>query len=75
MFNPYCMATKPVLITQKLGRAEDKATGGWKRPLLCVPLHTGQQQQGLAPEFCQVCNMKGSMVQILTTYYQEARKK
>lgn len=49
MFNPYCMATKPVLITQKLGRAEDKATGGWKRPLLYVPLRTGQQQQGLAP--------------------------
>lgn len=45
MFNLYCMATKPVLITQKLERAEDKAMGCWKGLLLYVLLHTAQQQQ------------------------------
>lgn len=68
MFNPYCMDTKPMLITQKLGRAEDKATGCWKQLLLYVLLHTVQQQQGLTAEFCQDYNMKGSMLQILTSH-------
>lgn len=39
MFNPHCMATKPVLITQKLGRSRTKPLAAGKG-FLCVLLHS-----------------------------------
>lgn len=39
MFNPLCMATKPVLITQKHGRSRTKPLAAGKG-FLCVLLHS-----------------------------------
>jgi len=66
LFNPHCMATKPVLITQKLGRAEDKATGCWKRLPLYMLLHS-PATAGLISRVLSRLEHEG-MVQILTSH-------